>query len=842
MSPDNEDLPQRVIVKVPVELWTCEVSTSHNPNAESEAMVIESIVSAGSLERWSKAHNGSPPVRTLGALVTSGLMSISDTGEVLPSKAISVAIEDNELIDFLKMSGRGKTETKVVRDLLTGGFHHPRVLYESAELTKSGGISLSPEPIIARRGGGEEPSRMSVEAVLKPVRGSIAYQLDMRGKDVIEGSSLLGVDIQEAETSVTYRWHKRTDGTVVPSVRDDAPLAQHILDSKVIPELEVVSKEDEVRREWPPSPELEAIAKLDVARKNIRRVQKGHVNYSGKHLRTLVEDALDATKSAISSLERDDIARLDNVRVVVGTEFEQWNSVQCVINSAEKKCVLLSAFTHEKFADEAAMRISESLTDGCEILLLSGEPDRINEPTFAERTAKYGEKLSKEGMPKRARIEATKRACHAKFVISDTGMVWIGSCNLLSAAPTSWVLESGLVIEDRGVASEIINHIIEEEWLSEESSNFISSMIDTLPQHSPHLVRNSVRKRVNKHVKLIKKGMEELSDGNINQNTLNRLVSLISTLLTLCERPQWSLIKTNQHRPAMLDLIRQSRKRIVIGSDAVRKRGLDLSTIREISSRPADAENRASKFSVQVFWGRQDPNYVKKYNEEIEDARARIKLLRDEVWKHDERGKKGGLRSKFHPHKILNPMLTHCKFISVDDERLLLTSDNLLSFSDDEGWDSDARELGILIDNPRIARLLRGEMELLTPTCRDFWQRGRWHTAVASAIEECGSDEVPIDQVMGAIIERIRRVRQLSDDWFEMKENMKENYNMSDSKVAYALVMEGAKDGLYEVNYPGANPAKSLAHNDDKFKQITLSVPNMKASWEPRATNKGGGS
>ena len=426
-SPDNEDLPQRVIVKVPVELWTCEVSTSHNPNAESEAMVIESIVSAGSLERWSKAHNGSPPVRTLGALVTSGLMSISDTGEVLPSKAILEAIEDNELIDFLKMSGRGKTETKVVRDLLTGRFHHPRVLYESAELKKSGSLSLSPEPIIARREGEEDPSRMSVKAVLTPVRGSIAYQLDMRGKDVIEGSSLLGVEVQEAETSVSYRWHKRKDGTVVPSVREDAPLAQHILDSNVIPELEVVSEENEVRREWPPSPELGAIAKLDVARKIIRRVQRGHVSYSGKHLQTLVEDALDATNSAISSIERDDIARLDNVRVVVGTEFEQWNSVQCVINSAKNKCVLLSAFTHEKFADEAAVRISESLPDGCEILLLSGEPDRINEPTFVERTTKYGEKLSKEGMPKRARIEATKRACHAKFVISDTGMVWIGT-------------------------------------------------------------------------------------------------------------------------------------------------------------------------------------------------------------------------------------------------------------------------------------------------------------------------------------------------------------------------------------------------------------------------------
>jgi phosphatidylserine/phosphatidylglycerophosphate/cardiolipin synthase-like enzyme len=440
-------------------------------------------------------------------------------------------------------------------------------------------------------------------------------------------------------------------------------------------------------------------------------------------------------------------------------------------------------------------------------------------------------------MPKRARIEATKRACHAKFVISDTGMVWIGSCNLLSAAPTSWVLESGLVIEDRGVASEIINHVIEEGWLSEESSNFISSMIDTSPQSSSPLVRNGVRTRVNKLVKSIKGGMKELGDGNINQNTLDRLLRLISTLLTLCERPQWSLVKTDQHRPAMLDLIRQSRKRIVIGSDAVRKRGLDLSTIREISSRPADAENRASKFAVQVFWGRQDPDYVKKTDEEIKDARARIKLLRNEVWKYDDRRGKGGLRSQFLPQKSLDPMLTHCKFISVDDERLLLTSDNLLSFSDDEGWDSDARELGILIDNPRIARVMRGEMELLTPTCRDFWQRGRWHTAVASAIEQCGSDGIPIGQVMETLIERIGRVQQLSDDWFKMKENMKKTYKIPDSKVAYALVMEGAKDGLYEVNYPGANPAKNLSHDNDKFKLITLTVPNMKASWESRATN-----
>jgi hypothetical protein len=132
---------------------------------------------------------------------------------------------------------------------------------------------------------------------------------------------------------------------------------------------------------------------------------------------------------------------------------------------------------------------------------------------------------------------------------------------------------------------------------------------------------------------------------------------------------------------------------------------------------------------------------------------------------------------------------------------------------------------------------MRGEMELLTPTCRDFWDRGRWHAAIASAIEECGGNKVPLEEVMESLIGRIIGVGQLSDDWFQMKENMKKTYKIPDSKVAYALVMEGAKDGLYEVNYPGANPAKNLSHDNDKFKLITLSVPNMKASWESRTTN-----
>ena len=834
---DGDSAPQEIAVTVPVEVWACEVSASFNPNAESEAMVVESAVSAGSLGVWSKAYKESPPLRTLSSIVNSGLLSVSESGEVLPSEETAKAIEEGTLVDFLKKTGSGRTETRVVRDLLTGSFHHPRVLYGSAELSESVGMSLRPEPTVEHREDEDDLGKYSVSAVLGPVVGSIGYSLGMRGSDALKGSTLLSVDSQEAEAHVAYKWHRRQDGAIVPVVKGDNALAQHILDAKAIPELEVVSEEREVKREWPPSPEIEAIAKLDIARKNIRRVQRGHVSHSDGHLLSLVEDALKATRAAISSIPDDNSARLDSVRAVVGTEFEQWNSVQSVISSAKERCVLLSAFTHEKFADEAANRISESLGDGCKILLLSGEPDRINEPTFSERTRAYGERLKREGLEEtRARIEVTKRASHAKFVISDTGMVWIGSCNLLSTAPTSWVLETGVVIEDKRVASEIINHVIEEGWLSEQGNNFISSMIVETPYK-----KYGIKPRMGHLIGVIETAEMQKGKGMGSRRRKDLLIDtlddLISILRKITERPRWSIIKTEQHRPAMLDLIRQSRKRIVIGSDAVRERGLDLSTIREISSRPADTENRASKFAVQVFWGRQDPSHVKKNDEDIKEAGARIKLLRQEVWKHDKGGKgapKGALRSKFLPDRSLEPMLTHSKFISVDDERLLLTSDNLLSFSDDEGWDSDARELGILIDSPRIARLMRGEMELLTPACRDFWQRGRWHSAVASAVDECGGKRIPLEEVMESLIDRVRNSDQLSEDWFKMNENMKRTYNLESSEVAFSLVGEAEKDGLLLRHLPSdLQNEKHLSHDDDRFKLVRLSIPTGFGKWGP---------
>jgi phosphatidylserine/phosphatidylglycerophosphate/cardiolipin synthase-like enzyme len=827
---------QDISVTVPVEIWTCVISVSHNPHAEAEAIVVEAMASAGSLEKWTKAYKGRAPFRTLSALVKSGALSVNQSGDVLPSEEVIESIREDKLVDLLRRSGGKRMEIRVVRDLLTGYFHPPDVMQDVASDTT--GISIRPDAVVRHRQESDDLSKISVSNVIRPVSGRVGYSFGMSSADVLGGSTLLNVESREAEARVTYGWHKRMDGVVVPVVNGNNSLAQHILDKKTIPELGVVSKEREVKREWPPSPELEALAKLDIARKNIRRVQKGHAKVGDEYLHSLVKDALETTKSAISAIETEKSPRLDSVDAIVGTEFEQWNSVQAVISSAKERCVLLSAFTHEKFADEASERISDSLGEGCQILLLSGEPDRINEPGFAERTKAYGERLMKEGLGGgRFRLGVTKRASHAKFVISDTGMVWIGSCNLLSAAPSSWVLETGLLIEDKRVASEIINHVIEEGWLHEQDLDFVSRMISEAPNEAYNFEFKPTKK-LRKRIKDLELGLQQ---GKESRSDNMRMIDyLMSDLREIAERPRWFIIKTEQHRPAMLDLIRQSRKRITIGSDGVRERGLDLSTIREISSRPADAENRASKFAVQIFWGRQDPSHVKKSDEEIKEAGARIKLLRQEVWKHDKGGKnapRGALRAKFLPDRSLDPMLTHSKFISVDDERLLLTSDNLLSFSDDEGWESDARELGILIDSPRITRLMRGEMELLTPTCRDHWQRGRWHSAIASAVSECGGDRVPVDEVMESLSSRIRNSSQLTEDWFNMCENMNRTYNSEKSEVVFSLIREAEKDGLVFVHMPRSLKNyrwKNLSHDADRFKLIRLSLPHGSPGWRRR--------
>jgi phosphatidylserine/phosphatidylglycerophosphate/cardiolipin synthase-like enzyme len=829
-----DESTQTILLDIPAEIWKCEILVNkNNPLPEAEALILESLFESGDFHKWAKSMGVSPPYRTLSSLISRELVQITGNGDLDFSEEIVEHMAAGTLIQFLNTRQGFHFSFWVVRELLTGTFHHRRILYEAPEL-KQGEVRIEAERLIEKREH-ENLHTLNVKDIVQPIRGTIAYEFNMKVQNVAAACRMIGVQSEDSEISIPFRWHKRQDGSIEALPTSNRELGKQILESRLISELQTKRTETETKRLWPTSPEVNALTKIDTLKKNVRRTEKGHAKASRALLNSLFDDAIESTEDAIAEIQENVLPRLNSVKSIVGTEFEQWNAIQAVIHSSTSKCVLLTAFTHPSFSDEAASRINDSLPDDCELLLLSGEPDRIHETGFSERTKEYEKHLRKNGVNSRVRVENTRRASHAKFVISDSGMLWIGSCNMLSAAPGSWVIETGLLIDDPVVSKSIIEHVLNDKWLNPQDEKFVEKIGQALPTDIRAKPRGTVINSLRKHLKNLK-AVRDLDGREYHRGIALYCTSLMRELRTISDRPIWTLIETEQHRPLFLSMIRGARKRILIGTDAIRAGGLDKATISEISDRPSMAPHRASKFVVQICWGRQDPDY-KKNDPEIIDAGKRIDILRKEVIKFDNKG--SGLRAIFFPQDN-RPMMNHGKFLAIDEQRLLITSDNLLSFADDEGMDSDARELGILIDSPWLASRHRAEIDLLNgQKYGDRYDRARWHGAMAGCLDELGG-EATFHELMEQLMDRIQSSEQLMEDWFWTVNFICNQYGIDVQTAPYSILSEGAKDGFYVFKWVGDMKMKhqkwipNISADDSRLDNLILVSPKNHILQESR--------
>ena len=168
----------------------------------------------------------------------------------------------------------------------------------------------------------------------------------------------------------------------------------------------------------------------------------------------------------------------------------------------------------------------------------------------------------------------------------------------------------------------------------------------------------------------------------------------------IAERRVWSLIRTLEHRPFMLTVSNDSNQLLWA---AMVWLWLDKTTIRRIDER--------HKMDLLFTFGERHAPKSEPYDDIDKrgrtEAKNRLKALRDLSNK--------GRKWKLIPRYNVEPMETHAKMFIVDDLRLMITSDNTLSFGDTESERGDAGELGIMIDHPRLARQTRGSMELWLP-------------------------------------------------------------------------------------------------------------------------------
>ena len=251
-----------------------------------------------------------------------------------------------------------------------------------------------------------------------------------------------------------------------------------------------------------------------------------------------------------------------------------------------------------------------------------------------------------------------------------------------------------------------------------------------------------------------------------------------------------------------------------MASDRIKPHGLDPVLVQLISA-------KEPFFETRLVWGREDPRAYNKKKEAIVAARKLIQKLKSS-------SREGRLLTS-----SKDPMGSHAKVVQTDDMRVLITSDNILSYGD-TSLKSDSRELGILIDSPRISILVRGELELMHRELRSNWYKEkalRWAVALAVAVEEIGSGgEVRARDAVNSMLERCDGGEE-DDLWNDIKVIQD---NSTSEEFIYQLIGYARRMKLVRVASKSFFYVKPKGGSIDvaKLNSLSLSLPNPNHIWE----------
>lgn len=718
------------------------------------------------------------PLSEVFEIVKSSRSSESSSPSLLRLEALSRSSHSS-------VSGKGDFSTPIIRDLWRGEYWRMSEISSSLDAAKKGSV-IPVEPGVSRIS--DATAKDEVADIAKPILGYLVNQSGVPRDQILSRTRLEEVSPEEEVVHLRARVVLRQDRAgrkywVWDEGAFQKLIANHIQE---LPGFEMQeSEQTESIQSWPYSPEIKALKRFKKSKNK-------------KH-------ALEILDSIREQIKQDKRPRLESVRQVVGFRQDMWDAAQVVIKSASKRTLILSSFSNSNYAEDVADLLAESVGEkSTETLLSFGEPDRGRSPDDIDVTKQYITSLSKDN---RFNLKGgiSPKSSHAKVILSDTGKVFICSCNLFSGSLESGVLETGLLIRDIECAKSILDVLFEEDWISEETSKEAEKIRSDLEKiHSEPVSFHQSRK------------LSKIRY-NIKQGRHSQAFSELETLLMqISERPVWSLIRTLEHRPLMADCIERFDRRLVMASDGLRNNGLDKATINRIGQRATE-----SKSTVHIWWGRHAPG-SKPFDER--DKRGR-KEASDRLHKLRKLAK-WGKNWWFLPTKSAQPMETHAKLFIVDDTRMIITSDNTLSFGNTEYERGDAGELGIMIDHPRLAIQTRGSMEMWLP--EDAIIKGdltRWWALLGEEIShycEAPSDRIPLQIALDYFIQRIESSKYLTQSWEQEFESI---YNQKEILTKLAM---GRKFGVF--SYSRKNGRRYL--NSEKWSPESLGSTSVCLGWK----------
>jgi len=632
----------------------------------------------------------------------------------------------------------------------------------------------------------------------------------------------------------------------------------------------------EAEYEWPYSPEIQALHEF----------KKVTSKFAGRP-EVVQEKTLEILDTILDQIKQDERPRLDWVKQVVGFRQDMWDATQEVIRSAKKQVFIVTSFSNPRFSDDVAELLAEA-SEGVQpdILLSFGEPDRGRSPEDIQNTEQYISTLAKD---KRFKLKGgvSPKSSHTKLVISDTGNAFISSCNLFSGTLESGVLESGLLIKDIHCAKSMLEVSNEEKWIPTELVNDIDKMFSDLGniKGTKFSLKNVVEKQIEEIKNDIKSGEDWYAYAKLERMlrdiaerptwSLIRTLEHRSFMADCIERFDKRIVmasdglRSNGLDKATIQRIGQRASksgasvhiwwgRHAPGSkpfDEVDKRGRKeaKNQLAKLRNFERGGNNDAKKGRIQHIHEKGfgfiqtkpvnvyvPKNMVEKFQlksgnqvefiEEIKPGR-RNPNVRKFTKIRGESVISSKLKFGLYPIESNEPMETHAKMFIVDDTRLMITSDNTLSFGDTESERGDAGELGLMIDHPRLALQTRGSMELWLPNdVKNHGDLARWWSLLGEEVSlhtSKPSEQMSLVGALDSMVERIESNEYLRVAW---EQEVEEISNRDELTIVNKLGL-GVRFGIYSIaKNGGASGIKSKLKPEQVEKSvISLSRNNM---WE----------
>ena len=696
------------------------------------------------------------PVSLLSRLIRKGFIQ-SDS---LEFSSIDSSLLDNlsteELVNnLLERRYREVTTVKVVRDRMFGTLSTVKNMHIYSKDTLHPSIQCETS---VPSFDDLSPKNRNFFALIEPHKRRLSRMLDVDLHEVSKKINLVGeIRVSDAEMGRQFSQRETKEGKLrwVSSIKGYDLLSAKLMQTQ--PELKLQENQHSIQTDWqlPTEQRLMAIlSEHNPKGKGADPLSKHNqiFQYRTTQITKLLEELLSEFTNGDN--------RLTSVLPVVGTEDQQWDAAIEVIKSGKNDTLFLSAFSNTSFVQEVRNTIeSDDIAHSNVIHFSVGEPDRVNERDYLDRTQQYSEMLGRK-------VTTTKIPSHAKFVVSDTGKFWIGSCNLLSSSPGSQIAETGVLVNDPKAALLLLEHV--ENWFREDEFEAIQRMKLALSKMNvePHVEIEQLKSIVTDA-----RAFVDDPEKNIGRKEYNKLAKLIKQFLRkIKSKPNFFFLATEGHRSFVIDSIALAQRSISLASDQLRPTGFDL-TIRNLILKKYDKSNPTfSTFETRIYWGRQwDKSPY--FDDEVEEAKKLVDSLRKEckyAIRRNAPTKKRGREVRFFPRHTQGPMSNHSKFLIQDGYRTLVTSLNLFGGKSEEFDKADATELGIVVDCSRVAEIFEGEMDLMMGTefidRRTKYLKRMFRAALQTAFIDLGGT-FTLEQLLNEFFSRIFNNDHLTALW-----------------------------------------------------------------------------